>query len=130
MKSLKKRKDFPSSMKHFKEYPISVKETLRNPFRLDSEFSFLLQLLIMSAGLKSLNAGCQQPCRAVHAGGSVFQTCADACAKKTQIRTASLLVTLTSYADDFRPVPSAVGTALSSGHVALEEAVSTLVACY
>lgn len=41
-----------------------------------------------------------------------------------------LFVKLTSYADDFRSVPFAVGTALSGGHVALEEAVSTLVARY
>lgn len=40
------------------------------------------------------------------------------------------LVKLTSYADDFGPVPLAVGTTFSSGHMALQEAVSTLVAHY
>lgn len=34
------------------------------------------------------------------------------------------------YADDFRPVPLAIGTALSGGHMALQEAVGTLVAHY
>lgn len=61
----------------------------------------------------------------------MFWTHSDVCAKKTQIKMSLLLfVKLTSYADDFRSVPFAVGTALSGGHVALEEAVSTLVARY
>lgn len=35
---------------------------------------------------------------------------------------------LTFYADDFRSVPLAIGATLSSGHVALQEAVGALVA--
>lgn len=42
----------------------------------------------------------------------------------------SCCVKLTFYADDFRPVPLPVGTTLSSGHMALQEAVGTLVAHY
>lgn len=37
-------------------------------------------------------------------------------------------VKLTFYADDFRPVPLAVGTTLSSGHMALQEPIGALVA--
>lgn len=39
-------------------------------------------------------------------------------------------VILTFYADNFRPVPLAISAALSSGYVALQEAVSALVAHY
>lgn len=35
---------------------------------------------------------------------------------------------LTFYADDFRPVPLAIGATLGCGHVALQEAFNTLVA--
>lgn len=35
---------------------------------------------------------------------------------------------LTFYADDFRPVPLAIGTTLGGRHVALQEAFGTLVA--
>lgn len=37
---------------------------------------------------------------------------------------------LTFYADDFRPVPLAVGATLGGGHVALQEAVGALVASH
>lgn len=40
------------------------------------------------------------------------------------------LLTLTFYADDFRSVPFAVSTTLSSGHVPLQEAIGALVTHY
>lgn len=40
------------------------------------------------------------------------------------------LLTLTFYADDFRSVPLAVSTTLSSGHVPLQEAIGALVTRY